>query len=34
MKKLSVILIVFGLLMVVLGLWMPKFTSDEASLGV
>ena len=34
MKKLSVILIVFGLFMVVLGLWMPKFTSDEASLGV
>lgn len=34
MKKLSVILIVFGLLMVVLGLWMPKFTSYEASLGV
>ena len=34
MKKLSVILIVFGLLMVVLGLWMPKFTSYEASLAV
>ena len=34
MKKLSVILIVFGLLMVVFCLWMPQFTSDEASLGV
>lgn len=34
MKKMSILLIAVGLLMVLLGIFMPRFTTDEASIGV